>query len=86
MLIQDIVAIHGPRLPPAAESPRVHRQAFIFIVGAGRTASDAQVAKVDRIRRAWETFFVEATERPDAGRDDAALAVRLFPRRFRGLS
>jgi hypothetical protein len=72
VLIQDIVAIHGPRFPPAAEAPRVHRQAFLFIAGAGRTASDAQVAKVDRIRRAWETFFFQAT----SGRMQAVTALR----------
>jgi hypothetical protein len=62
VLIQDIIAIHGPRNPSSAQSPRVHRQAFLFIVSAGRTASNAQVDKVDRIRRAWETFFLGATE------------------------
>jgi len=72
VLIQDIVAIHGPRFPPAAEAPRVHRQAFLFIVGAGRTASDAQIAKVDRIRLAWETFFVQAT----SGRMQAVTTLR----------
>jgi hypothetical protein len=63
VLIQDIVAIHGPRVPSAAEAPRVHRQAFILVVSAGRSPDNAQIAKVDRIRRAWETFFREATDR-----------------------
>jgi hypothetical protein len=62
VLIQDVVAIHGPRIPAAAESPRVHRQAFILISSAGSAPVDAQIAKVDRIRRAWETFFRQATD------------------------
>ena len=62
VLIQDIIAIHGPRNPSSAQSSRVHRQAFLFVVSAGRTASNAQVDKVDRIRRAWETFFLSATD------------------------
>ena len=62
VLIQDVIAIHGPRVPSFADSPRVHRQAFVYIVSAGRTADPAQVDKVDRIRRAWETFFVQATD------------------------
>ena len=62
VLIQDIVAIEGPRVPSAADSPRVHRQAFIFLVSRGRTAEAAQISKVDRIRRAWETFFRQATD------------------------
>lgn len=62
VLIDDIIAIHGPRQPSAAESPKVHRQAFVYIVGAGRSVDPAQVAKVDRIRREWETFFLAATD------------------------
>ncbi len=62
VLIQDVVAVMGERVPSFQDSPRVHRQAFVFVAGAGRTATDAQVAKVDRIRRAWETFFRQATD------------------------
>ena len=61
--IQDVVDIHGPRAPTADESSRVHRQAFIYLVSAGRTADSGQVAKLDRIRRAWEGFFLQATDR-----------------------
>ena len=60
VLIDDIVAIQGPRLPAAAEAPKVHRQAFIFV--AQNTPSSAAVAKVDRIRLAWEAFFLAATD------------------------
>ncbi len=62
VLIQDVIAILGPRTPPASQSSRVHRQAFIFLIGAGRTADSGQIAKIDRIRRAWEPFFFQATE------------------------
>jgi hypothetical protein len=62
VLIQDIVAIHGPRVPSASESAREHRQAFVYLVSAGKTADSGQVGKVDRIRRAWETFFLQATD------------------------
>lgn len=63
VLIQDIVAVHGPRQPTAAQSARVHRQAFVFVTTAGRTVDPAQVAHIDQIRRAWEPFFLEATDR-----------------------
>jgi hypothetical protein len=72
VLIQDVVAILGQRSPSAAESPRVHRQAFIFVVGIGRSPDGAQVAKIDRIRRAWEAFFSAATD----GRMQAATALQ----------
>jgi hypothetical protein len=61
VLIQDVIAIHGNRNPSSAQAPRVHRQAFLFVVGAGRTPGSAQVDKVDRIRREWESFFFSAT-------------------------
>lgn len=52
VLINDVIQVMGPRQPSAAESPRIHRQAFIFVVGNGRSADPAAVAKIDRIRRA----------------------------------
>jgi len=62
VLIQDIVAAMGVREPAAAQSPRVHSQAFIHLVSAGRTADAANVAKIDRFRTAWESFFLSATD------------------------
>jgi len=62
VLIQDVVAVLGPRVPSVADSAKVHRQAFIFIVGQGRQQDSNQIGKVDRIRRAWEPFFLQATE------------------------
>jgi hypothetical protein len=62
VLIDDVIAIHGARVPSAAESSRLHRQAFIYIVSAGRAVDNGQVAKLDRIRRQWEDFFGQATE------------------------
>lgn len=62
VLIDDIIAIHGPRQPSAAESSRVHRQAFVYVVTAGRSAEPGQVAKLDGIRTAWEAFFLRATD------------------------
>lgn len=62
ILIQDILAINGPRTPSSAESTKVHRQAFVYVPGAGRTADATQVNKLDQIRRAWEGFFLQATD------------------------
>ncbi len=62
VLIEDIVAVHGPRTPSANESSRVHRQAFIYISSAGRSPDGGQVAKLDRIRTMWEQFFLQATD------------------------
>lgn len=62
VLIQDVIAVLGARTPSAAESSRVHRQAFLFVVSAGKTPASIDVAKEDTIRRAWEGFFQQATE------------------------
>ncbi len=62
VLIQDVVAALGPRQPAAAESPRTHRQAFIYVISRGTTAAGDVVAKIDRFRREWEPFFLTATE------------------------
>jgi hypothetical protein len=62
VLINDVVAIHGPRIPSSAESSKVHRQAFIYVVSAGRAVEAGNITKLDRIRQQWETFFAGATE------------------------
>jgi hypothetical protein len=59
--IADVVAAMGRRDPSAAKSPRTHRQAWVYVVGRGRTADPAAVAKLEGIREAFEGFFVEAT-------------------------
>jgi hypothetical protein len=59
--IADVVAAMGHRDPPAAASPRTHRQAWVYVVGRGRTADPAAIAKLERIRAAFEGFFLEAT-------------------------
>ncbi len=62
VLIEDVIAVHGPRQPSAAESTRLHRQAFLYVVGAGRAPDSAAIAKLERIRRQWEEFFATATD------------------------
>jgi hypothetical protein len=62
VLIQDVIAAMGARSPSANESPRAHRQAFIYVITTAAPAA-GQVDKLERIRTAWEPFFFEATER-----------------------
>ncbi len=61
VLIQDIIAAMGTRSPPADESPRIHRQAFIYVITTAAPAA-GQVDKLERIRVAWEPFFLQATD------------------------
>lgn len=60
--LNDMIEVMGARQPSSADSPRVFRQAFLFVVGRGRTAAPAAIAKIDRIRRAWEPFFARAVD------------------------
>ncbi len=59
--IADVVAAMGPRNPPSSSAPRVHRQAWVYVVGRGRTADAAALGKLDTIRRAFADFFAAAT-------------------------
>jgi hypothetical protein len=60
VLLQDVVAVMGARQPAAGQGARVFRQAFIFVPSNGTTAAASEVAKIDLIRRQWETFFGRA--------------------------
>lgn len=60
--IDDVIAAVGRRTPQSAESPRVYRQAFVYVVSSGNTADPAAIDKLDRIRIAWDQFFSAATD------------------------
>jgi hypothetical protein len=59
--VTDVIAANGARTPPVLQSSKVFRQAFILLARRGRKPTDAQVAKVQRIRDAWVEFFNSAT-------------------------
>ncbi|MEK6630457.1 MAG: hypothetical protein AABY89_06965 [Acidobacteriota bacterium] len=63
VLIQDVVAVMGRRQPSVADASRLHRQAFIYLVSAGKQTDPTILSKLDRIRREWESFFFAATEK-----------------------
>jgi hypothetical protein len=59
--IEDVIETMGRREPSSGSSPRTHRQAFVYVVSNGRTLDQAQVEKLDRIRREWTSAFRTAT-------------------------
>jgi hypothetical protein len=61
--IEDVVAAMGRRSPSSSNSPRVHRQAFVYVVANGTALDNGQVSKLDGIRRAWVDFFNQATSK-----------------------
>jgi hypothetical protein len=62
LTIDDIIAVAGTRRPSAADSPRVYRQAFVYIVSAGSSIDPSAIDKLDRVRVAWDQFFSRATD------------------------
>ena len=60
--IDDVVAAVGTRQPSSADSPRRYRQAFIYVVSADAAIDGAAIAKLDRIRIAWDQFLSRATD------------------------
>ncbi len=75
--IDQIIAAHGPRVPAAAKSPHTFNMAFILLAEAGQFPSAESIAKVDRIRAAWEPYFAAATD----GKGAVSTALKLKPRR-----
>jgi hypothetical protein len=61
VLIDDVIAELGPRVPSVADSSRFHRQAFIYVSTASSGPASSRVSKLDRIRQEWEEFFLSAT-------------------------
>ncbi|MFN7979101.1 MAG: hypothetical protein U0P30_13275 [Vicinamibacterales bacterium] len=62
VLIDDVIAAMGDRQPAAASAPKTWRQAWIYIVRKGSSATSEDVARIDRWRAAWEAFFLQATD------------------------
>lgn len=60
--MDQILAAEGPRSPAANKSPHSFNMAFILVSEAGTFPSEASIAKIDRIRAAWEPYFAEATD------------------------
>ncbi len=59
--IQAVVQAMGARNPAAGGGPYQHRQAWVYVVGLGRAADPAAIAKLERFRTAFESAFTAAT-------------------------
>ncbi len=60
--IDQIIDAHGPRLPSAAASPRLKRQAFILLTDPeGQRRQDA-LARLEALRRAWPGYYYAAAD------------------------
>lgn len=55
--MDQIVRANGPRLPAEPNQGKDLRQAFILLVKAGTTPTQAELTKIAGFRRAWEAYF-----------------------------
>jgi hypothetical protein len=62
VLIEDVVSAIGARQPAADSSPKLHRQAWIYVIGRGTTPAQADLTRLDRMRREFEPYFRRITE------------------------
>jgi hypothetical protein len=60
--IDDVVRAVGARQPSADTAPRLHRQAWIYVIGRGTTPSQADLTRLERMRREFEPYFRRLTE------------------------
>jgi hypothetical protein len=73
LTIDRIIAVEGLRVPAANKAPHSFNMAFVLVSEGGRFPSEASIAKIDRIRAAWEPYFAQATD----GRGAVSTALKL---------
>jgi hypothetical protein len=61
VVIEQITAAHGPRIPSFALSQRQFRVLFVLVTENGQEPTDAEVAKLNQWRRVMERNFDLAT-------------------------
>ena len=62
LTVNEIIAANGVRIPDAQATPKTFRQAYILLVRAGTSPSEAELQKVDQLRRRFVDFYVQATD------------------------
>lgn len=60
--IADIEAVHGPRVPDGAVSPRAFRVAFLLLTPRGAAATAGDLAKLGAIRQRFPLTLAASTE------------------------
>jgi hypothetical protein len=75
--IDDIIAAEGPRVPASNKAPHHFKMAFVIVGPPGERPSDADIAKVDRFRIAWEPYYQQITQ----GLGSVETTLKLKPRR-----
>jgi hypothetical protein len=61
LTIADVIAAEGPRVPPANKAPHSFNMAFILVSPPGQFPAEETIARLDRLRAAWEPYFTQIT-------------------------
>ena len=72
--VDDVIAAEGRRRPAPAASPKSFRTAFLVVGLVGQGVSPESVAKVERYRQRFSTYFPEITD------NRGTMKTALFPR------
>jgi hypothetical protein len=61
--INNIIEIEGERFPSWQNAQKSFRHAFVLLTAPGDEATEEDIQRVAALRRAWETFYSDATEK-----------------------
>ena len=62
VLIQDVIDALGPRVPAAADAPRLHRQAYVYVRRDSAVLNPQDLTRLARLREQFGPFYSRATE------------------------
>jgi hypothetical protein len=62
LVIQDVIDAIGDRQPNSDASPKLHRQAWIYVITRGTSPAPADLTRLDRLRREFEPYFRRITD------------------------
>ncbi|MBI4464842.1 MAG: hypothetical protein HY647_09085, partial [Acidobacteria bacterium] len=79
VLLEQIIAANGPRVPNSLIAPKSFRFAFVLVGSQGSAPNPEQIARLDTIRRAWEPYFSQATSGRGTAHTSLVRGLRLVP-------
>ena len=57
VVVDDIIRINGARVPDSTSARKNYRMAFAILAKQGTFPTSAEIARVDSLRLAWESYF-----------------------------
>ncbi len=60
--INDIIALHGPRVPSSKDSPKKFRTAFVLVVLKGSTPSSEMLKQLAAWSKSWPAVLAQAVD------------------------